>query len=122
MLQSKGLTKLSAEIRKINSFAQLLHKKEKQDQVIQYLICLDFLVKGVLIHGQIKLSEKETSQQALTQSGDCKFPILLGDQYHSMAYFMITRLGNIELTRILTLIEEGFWKIFFNVEKFTSDF
>jgi hypothetical protein len=39
-----------------------------------------------------------------------------------MAYFMITRLGNIELTRILTLIEEGFWKIFFNVEKFTSDF
>jgi hypothetical protein len=66
VLQSKGLTKLSAEIRKINSFAQLLHKKEKQDQVIQYLICLDFLVKGVLIHGQIKLSEKETTQQALT--------------------------------------------------------
>jgi hypothetical protein len=86
------------------------------------LICLDFLVKGVLIHGQIKLSEKESPNGALKITGDTKFPILLGDQYHSMAYFMITRLGNIELTRILTLIEEGFWKIFFNVEKFTSDF
>jgi len=38
-----------------------------------------------------------------------------------MAYFMITRLGNVELTRLLTHIEEGFWKIFFNVEKFGSD-
>jgi hypothetical protein len=79
VLQSKGLTKLSAEIRKINSFAQLLHKKEKQDQVIQFLICLDFLVKGVLIHGQIKMSEKNSSSEALTLSGDTKFPILLGD-------------------------------------------
>jgi hypothetical protein len=38
-----------------------------------------------------------------------------------MAYFMITRLGNVELTKLLTLIEEGFWKIFFNIEKFTAD-
>lgn len=40
---------------------------------------------------------------------DFKFPILLGDQYHSMAYYMVTRLGNVELTKQLTLIEEGFW-------------
>ena len=53
---------------------------------------------------------------------DAKFPILLGDQYNSMAYFMITRLGNVELTRGLTLIEENFWKIFFNLEKFSTDF
>jgi hypothetical protein len=39
-----------------------------------------------------------------------------------MAYFMITRLGNVELTRILTLIEDGFWKIFYNMEKFSVDF
>jgi hypothetical protein len=38
-----------------------------------------------------------------------------------MAYFMITRMGNVELTKRLTMIEEGFWKIFFNVEVFSSD-
>lgn len=38
-----------------------------------------------------------------------------------MAYYMVSRMGNIELTKILTLIEEGFWKIFFNVEHFGSD-
>lgn len=38
-----------------------------------------------------------------------------------MAYFMITRIGNVELTKQLTHIEEGFWKIFYNVEKFGSD-
>jgi hypothetical protein len=53
---------------------------------------------------------------------DAKFPILLGDQYHSMAYFMVTRMGNVELTKLLTLIEEGFWKIFFNLEEFSTDF
>ena len=52
---------------------------------------------------------------------DYKFPILLGDQYNSMAFFMITRLGNVELTRLLTSIEEGFWKIFYNIDKFSSD-
>jgi hypothetical protein len=37
-----------------------------------------------------------------------KFPILIGDQYHTIAYYIVTRLGNIELVRILTLIEENF--------------
>ena len=52
---------------------------------------------------------------------DTKFPLLIGDQYHSMAYFMITRVGNVELTKLLTLIEENFWKIFYNLEKFPAD-
>ena len=91
--------------------------------MIQYLICLDFLVKGVLIHWQIKLSETKSKRGTKLMSGfDTKFPILLGDQYHSMAYFMITRLGNVELTKLLTHIEEGFWKIFYNVEEFSRDF
>ena len=38
-----------------------------------------------------------------------------------MEYYMVSRMGNIELTKILTLIEEGFWKIFFNIEHFGSD-
>ena len=52
---------------------------------------------------------------------ETKFPLLIGDQYHSMAYFMITRVGNVELTKLLTLIEENFWKIFYNLEKFPAD-
>ena len=52
---------------------------------------------------------------------ETKFPLLIGDQYHSMAYFMITRVGNVELTKLLTLIEENFWKIFYNIEKFPAD-
>ena len=52
---------------------------------------------------------------------DTKFPLLIGDQYHSMAYFMITRLGNVELAKILALIEENFQKIFYNIEQFPAD-
>ena len=39
-----------------------------------------------------------------------------------MAYFMITRTGNVELTRTLNLIEENFWKIFYNLEKISASF
>jgi hypothetical protein len=53
---------------------------------------------------------------------DTKFPLLLGDQYHTMAYFMITRLGNVELTKLLNVIEENFWKIFYNLERIGSQF
>ena len=52
---------------------------------------------------------------------DTKYPLLIGDQYHAMAYYMITRVGNVELTKLLTLIEENFWKIFFNLENFPKD-
>lgn len=53
---------------------------------------------------------------------DVKFPLLIGDQYHSIAYYIVSRLGNIELIRILTLIEENFQKIFFELEMLTSNF
>lgn len=115
VITAKGLLKLSPEILRVNQIAVLFHTKDKADKVFQFLICLDFLVKGVLIHGQFK----NKANKGLTT--DAKFPILLGDQYHSMAYYMITRLGNIELTKLLTLVEEGFWKIFFNVEAFGAD-
>lgn len=90
------------------------------------MICLDFLVKGVLVHWQLKLAESPESKGSrgrgdVMMSSDAKFPILLGDQYHSMAYYMITRMGNVELTKALTRIEEGFWKIFFNLEQIGSD-
>lgn len=47
---------------------------------------------------------------------------MIGDQYHSIAYFINARLGNIELVRLLTLIEENFQKIFFNLDKLSKDF
>jgi len=53
---------------------------------------------------------------------DVKFPVLIGDQYHTIAYYIVSRLGNIELTRILTIIEENFQKVFFNVEYLTNNF
>lgn len=85
------------------------------------------MLKGVLIHWQIQLSErgtlaKRSSSAELMKGFDTKFPLLLGDQYHSMAYFMITRLGNVELTRLLNIIEENFWKIFYNLERISAEF
>ena len=85
---------------------------------MQFMICLDFLVKGVLIHWSIKLKEEGNAKGGadIMKGFETKFPLLIGDQYHSMAYFMITRVGNVELTKLLTLIEENFWKIFYNLE------
>lgn len=53
---------------------------------------------------------------------DVKFPILIGDQYHTIAYYIVARLGNIELTRMLTIIEENFQKICYNVENLSNNF
>ena len=53
---------------------------------------------------------------------DIKFPILIGDQYHTTAYYLVSRLGNIELTRILTSIEENFQKIFYSNDQLGSNF
>jgi hypothetical protein len=124
VLQTKNLLKLSKEILKVNNLAQLLYSKEKKEQAITFLISLDFLLKGVLIHWQIKLNERGTQPKGneLMKGFDTKFPVLLGDQYHTMAYFMITRTGNVELTRILNLIEENFWKIFYNLERISNSF
>ena len=93
--------------------------------MINFLISLDFLVKGLLSHWQIRLSENGGSKVKSTEMMkglDVKFPILIGDQYHTIAYYIVSRLGNIELTRILTIIEENFQKIFYNVENFGANF
>jgi hypothetical protein len=128
VIKAKGLLKLSPEILRVNQFTQPIHCKDKQELVCQFMICLDFLLKGCLVHWQLKLTEQNKGpkgdalakkEDALTK--DYKFPILLGDQYNSMAYFMITRLGNVELSKLLTHIEEGLQKIFFNIDKFSSD-
>lgn len=92
---------------------------------MNFLISLDFLVKGLMSHWQIRLNEQPANRgksSALMKGLDIKFPILIGDQYHTIAYYIVSRMGNIELTRILTVIEENFQKIFYNVEDFTANF
>jgi hypothetical protein len=73
--------KLSAEILFINKYASLFHKSSKREPAIQYMICLDFLLKGMLIHWSVKLNEKTTTKSPKEQLmlNDVKFPILLGD-------------------------------------------
>jgi hypothetical protein len=117
--------KISSEILTISPFAQsFLAPKEKSDIAMQFMICLDFLLKGVLIHWQIKLNEEGKGKESakFMEGFETKFPLLLGDQYNSMAYYMVTRLGNNELTKLLTHIEENFWKIFYNLDHISSDF
>lgn len=118
------MNKLSAEILKVNAFAQGLYKQQPNDKVINFLISLDFLVKGVLTHWQIKLmtSEEGSRGTKIMKGLDVKFPLLIGDQYHSIAYYIVSRLGNVELVRIITLIEENFQKIFFNLDGLNNNF
>ena len=93
--------------------------------MINFLISLDFLVKGVLTHWQIQLmtDPKYADKSKNLMAGmDVKFPLLIGDQYHSIAYYIVSRLGNIELVKLVTLIEENFQKIFFDLEKIHGTF
>lgn len=143
LLKNSTLSKLSSEILKVSLFTRGLYFKpnqiteiginssnslateKKNDQVVNFLISLDFLVKGLMSHWQIRLSESSKIKGKSTEimkGLDIKFPILIGDQYHTIAYYIVSRLGNIELTRILTIIEENFQKIFYNVENFTANF
>ena len=105
------MSKLSAEILKVNQFAQGFYIKKNNEKVVNFLISLDLLVKGVLTHWQIKLQDSEKGQsksKQIMKGLDVKFPLLIGDQYHSIAYYIVSRLGNIELIRLLTLNEENF--------------
>lgn len=50
LLKQTSLNKLSSEILKISKFAKELYLNKNNEQVISFLISLDFLVKGVLSH------------------------------------------------------------------------
>ena len=53
---------------------------------------------------------------------DIKFPMLLGDQYHTTAFYLTARLGSQELCKILATIEENFSKVFFDPNMLSSSF
>lgn len=50
LLEQQKMNKLTAEILKVNQFAQGLYFKKNNDKVVNFLISLDLLVKGVLTH------------------------------------------------------------------------
>lgn len=103
LLKGSSLSKLSSEILKISLFARgLLLRSQathigandsdspatnritarKHEQIMNFLISLDFQVKGLLSHWQIKLSEKPEMHGKSTEMMkglDIKFPILIGD-------------------------------------------
>jgi hypothetical protein len=80
LLEEQKMNKLTAEILKVNQFAQGFYMQKNNEKVINFLISLDLLVKGVLTHWQIKLQEGDrTKGQKIMKGLDVKFPLLLGD-------------------------------------------
>ena len=61
-------------------------------------------------HSKIR---KKMQNEAFIMKDDIKYNILIGDQFHAIAYHMTSRLGSNELANILTKIEENFAKIIF---------
>jgi hypothetical protein len=146
ILKKTKLSDLSGEIMKIAGFAKaipFLDIKEKKDSAMIFLIGLDYLVKGLFTHWQITLMEEsektkntllrqKMKEEVILMNHDMKYNILIGDQFHAKAYYLITRLGNNDLSKILTIIEENFAKIIFrdgyngnkthNLKKLYKDF
>lgn len=82
LLEQQKMNKLSSEILTVNKFAQCLYLKNKNEKVVNFLISLDFLVKGILSHWQIKLAESEKNnhhKNQIMKGLDVKFPLLIGD-------------------------------------------
>jgi len=76
------MTNLTSEILKINKFAYVFFQEEHSEKIINFLISLDLLVKGMLSHWQIKLSSMDSvrgSETFMLKDMDVKFPLLLGD-------------------------------------------
>lgn len=145
LLQKTKLSDLSGEIMKIAGFVKALpcFTHQQKEAAMVFLVSLDYLVKGLFTHWQITLmdeSEKtkntilreKMKKEVMLMKKDIKYNILIGDQFHAKAYHMTTRLGNNDLSRILTIIEENFAKIIFregyngnkthNLKKLYKDF
>ena len=85
MLNKSNMLTLTSEITKVANFARLLpyhSDPKKKESAIQFLVSLDFLIKGNMTHSQVKLFEEsapDSSAKALMKNIDIKYPILLGD-------------------------------------------
>lgn len=145
ILEKTKLSDLSGEIMKIAGFVKILpyFNSQQKEAAMTFLVSLDYLVKGLFTHWQITLmdeSEKTKNaklkekmrEEIVMMKHDIKYNILIGDQFHAKAYHMTTRLGNNDLSQILTIIEENFAKIIFrdgyngnkkhNLKKLYKDF
>jgi hypothetical protein len=113
LLEKANLVNASSEILRLATLSKLvpMHSNpQKREKLITFLVSLDFLVKGTTTHSQIKhLDSPETSKKAaLMKDIDIKYPILIGDQFNSKAYYLTSRLGDEGLTQALSSIEENF--------------
>jgi len=126
LFKNSKLSDLSGEITKIAGFVKSIPilKPESRKSAMIFLVSLDYLVKGLFTHWQITLADeskkfkyskirRKMQDDALIMKDDLKYNILIGDQFHAMAYHLTARLGSNELSTILTRIEENFAKIIF---------
>ena len=126
LFRKSKLSDLSGEIMKIAGFVKAIPilTPESRTSALTFLISLDYLVKGLFTHWQITLMDeskkskhskirKKMQNEAFIMKDDIKYNILIGDQFHAIAYHMTSRLGSNELANILTKIEENFAKIIF---------
>lgn len=124
-LRGAGLHKLSPEISSVSDFSFMLggdevsQNKELSEALKWYLISLDYICKGVTVHCNIPIydedrqklmSEKLLAKLSTMAKGGVVFPMLLGDQFQSMSYFCMSRLGN-DVQTIHSYIEELVCKV-----------
>jgi hypothetical protein len=65
--------------------------------MIQFLVSLDFMLKGMITHWQVHLKQQNSDKfknTSLLRNMDVKFPILLGDKFHTSAYFITSKVGS----------------------------
>jgi len=68
---------------RITTFAKFLpcyQDPAKKESLITFLVSLDYLVKGVFTHSQIRLLEQPSKKdKSPMKEIDIKYPILIGD-------------------------------------------
>ena len=83
MLKKANLVSLSKEIIRMTAIAKLIpvfEDPKKKETLITFLVSLDYLVKGLFTHSQIRLLEqpKKNFKSPMNEI-DIKYPILIGD-------------------------------------------
>ena len=116
MIAKTNLQSLSGEVMRLAALTKPLLSHDRKDSMISYLASLDFLLKGLYSHWQVRLRQSTgiavrtvgKSAYDLVKSVDVKYPILIGDQFHAKALYMSARMGNNEFVKVLAAIEENF--------------
>jgi len=83
MLKKAKLVTLSKELIRLTTIAKLMPMFEdpkKKEDLITFLVSLDYLVKGLFTHSQLRLLEQpKKKEKSPLNEIDIKYPILIGD-------------------------------------------